>query len=259
MTLGILFFSEILPKNIGVLYRPKLLPVMVYPLFGIYRLAGPLTNFSSWLIRRILRKPPETNFEGEIEMLAEREAREGRMNAAQLRMIRSALDLDEATVEDAMTPRNVVLTCEADETAVEFFTRIKKVPFARIPVVGTSPDDILGVLRRKDLMQTLVTGRGEATVRSLMRAPVIVPEIGKLASALEMMLAEHQQLAVVVDEFGGFAGVVTLEDIFEFLIGREFYEADDVAVDMRELARRRSRHRRNPSRREEESKQEPNQ
>lgn len=243
MTLGILFFSEILPKNIGVLYRPTLLPVMVYPLMAIYRLAGPVTNFSTWMIRRLLERPPETNFEGEIEMLAEREAREGRMNPAQLRMIRSALELDEATVEDAMTPRNVVLTCEADETAGELFARLKKVPFARIPVVGSSPDDILGVLRRKDLMQTLLTGRGDLPVRSLMRTPVIVPEIGKLVSALELMLSQHQQLAIVVDEFGGFAGVITLEDIFEFLIGREFYEADDMAVDMQELARRRSRSR----------------
>lgn len=244
MTLGILFFSEILPKNVGVLYRPVLLPVMVYPLLGIYRLASPLTNFSTWLIRRILKRPPEASMEGEIEMLAEREARDGRMNAAQLRMIRSALELDEATVEDAMTPRNVVLTCDVDETAEEFFARMKKVPFARIPVVGSTPDDILGVLRRKDLLHALVTGRGDATVRSLMRTPVIVPEIGKVASALELMLAEHQQLAIVVDEFGGFAGVITLEDIFEFLIGREFYESDDMAVDMRELARRRSRTRR---------------
>lgn len=241
MTLGILFFSEILPKNIGVLYRPMLLPVMVYPLYGIYCLAGPFSKISTWIIRKILRRPPENDTEGELEMVAEQEAREGRISAAQLHLIRSSLELQDATVEDLMTPRNVVLTCESTTKAGDFYARLKKIPFGRIPITGENPDDILGVMRRKDLLQALLAGEDQVEVRSLMKAPVIVPEIGKLSSALELMLTEHQQLAVVVDEFGGFAGVLALEDIFEFLIGREFYESDDVAVDMQEFARRRSR------------------
>lgn len=242
MTLAILFFSEILPKNVGVLYRPVLLPVMVYPLYGIYRLAGPLTRLSSWIIRKILRRPPENNTDGELAMVAEREAREGRISTWQLHLIRSSIELQDATVEELMTPRNVVLTCEATAKAGEFYAKLQKIPFGRIPVTGDSPDDILGILRRKDLLQALLKGQNEIEVRSLMQAPVIVPEIGKLSSALELMLTGHQQLAIVVDEFGGFAGVLALEDVFEFLIGQEFYEADDVAVDMQEFARRRSRH-----------------
>lgn len=241
MTLSILFFAEILPKNIGVLYRPALQPYLVYPLYGFCRLAGPLTNISTWLIRKILRRPPEHNNEGEIQLLAEKEALAGRMNAAQLRLIRSSLDFDDVLVQDVMTPRNVVLTCEATDKVGELFDQLEKIRFGRIPVTGENPDDIIGVLRRKDLLQTLATGKTETEVQTLMLTPVIVPEIGKLFSALELLLKAHQQLAVVVNEFGGFAGVLTLEDIFEFLIGEEFYESDDVAVDMQEFARRRSR------------------
>lgn len=241
LTLCILFFSEILPKNVGVMYRTKLQPFMVFPLFGIYRLAAPLTNISTWVIRRMLRRPPETNTEGELEILAERELQEGRLQEAQYRLIRSSLLLQDITVEEVMTPRNVVLTCEATETVRAMFDRLQKIPFARIPVRGESQDDIVGVVRRKDLLHALVTGRGEETVASMQYAPVIVPEIGRLVSALELMFKQHQQLAIVVDEFGGFAGVLTLEDIFEFLVGREFYEHDDMAVDMQEFARRRSR------------------
>lgn len=241
MTLAILFFSEILPKNIGVLYRPKLQPILVYPLYWLCRLAGPLTDLSTWLIRKILRRPPEQDSEGEIEMLAEKEAQEGRMNETQLHLIRSTLDLDETTVVEVMTPRNVVALCEAEEKVEDLLERLKHFRFARLPVTGENPDDILGVVRRKDLFHALVTGNRDAKVRTLMQTAVIVPEIGKLQSALELLIARHQQLAVVVDEFGGFAGVLTLEDIFEYLIGREFYEPDDVAVDMQELARRRSK------------------
>ena len=241
MTLGILFLSEIFPKNIGVLYRPSLQPFLVYPLYGMCRLAGPLTDISTWLIRKILRRRPEENNDGEIKLLAEKEAKAGRMNPAQLRLIRSSLDLDDALVQDVMTPRNVVLTCEATDKVGELFEQLEKIRFGRIPVTGENPDDIIGVLRRKDLLQTLAKGKHATEVQTLMLTPVIVPEIGKLFSAMELLLKAHQQLAVVVNEFGGFAGVLTLEDIFEFLIGEEFYESDDVAVDMQEFARRRSR------------------
>lgn len=240
MTVAILFFSEILPKNIGVLYRPRLQPMMVYPLYWICRVAEPLTDLSTWLIRRILRRPPEHDSEGEIEMLAEKETQEGRMNETQLHLIRSTLDLDETTVAEVMTPRNVVALCDATEKVEDLLERLTKIRFARIPVTGENPDDILGVVRRKDLFHALVTGSRGVEVQTLMQQAVIVPEIGKLFSALELLIAKHQQLAIVVDEFGGFAGVLTLEDIFEYLIGREFYESDDVAVDMQELARRRS-------------------
>jgi len=241
MTLGILFLSEIFPKNIGVLYRTSLQPLMVYPLNGICRMASPLTDISTWLIRKVLRRPADPGSEGEIVLMAEREAREGRMSEGQLRLIRASLQLFDATVEDIMTPRNVVFTCAATEKIGELFGRLGKFRFARFPVTGDDPDDIIGVARRKDLLHAIATGQADENVRSIMQSPVIVPEIGKLSSALELMLSEHQQLSVVVDEFGGFAGVLTLEDIFEFLIGKEFYEPDDVAVDMQELARSRSK------------------
>lgn len=240
MTLCILFFSEILPKNIGVIYRRTLHPIMVYPLYGITRLAGPMTDLSAWLIRKILRKPADSGTEGEILMLAEKETLDGRMHERQLRMIRSALELDDTTVEALMTPRNVVVSCEAEETIQELCERLGKIRFARIPVSGEDRDDIIGVIRRKDILFALAAGKTDAKVSDLMRPPVFVSEIGKLSKALEIMISGHQPLAIVVDEFGGFAGVVSLEDFFEHFIGKEFYESDDVAVDMQELARNRS-------------------
>lgn len=241
MTLAILFLSEILPKNIGVLYRTSLQPVMVFPLYGIYLLAGPLTNFSSWLLRKVLRKPEEPDGGEEITMLAEREASAGRMSANQLKLIQSALALDAARVSSVMTPRLVVETAQADETAADLMQRLGRVRFGRLPVTDDSPDDIIGVVRRKDAFHAVLNGNGLMTVRDLMKPPVIVPEVGTLSKAMELLFARHQQLAIVVDEFGGYSGVVSLEDLFEFFIGREFYETDDVAVDMQELALRKFR------------------
>lgn len=243
MTLGILFFSEILPKNIGVLYRTSLQPILVFPLYGIYLLAAPLTNFTSWLIRRILRRPEEPPGGEEIIMLAERETRSGRMSQNQLRLILSSLSLEETKVGKVMTPRGVVTTCEADETIGDLLARLGRLRFGRIPVTGEGPDDIIGVVRRRDLLQAMLKGEAGRKVQEFMQPPVIVAEVGNLSATMELLVARHQQLALVVDEFGGFAGVVTLEDLFEFFIGREFYEPDDVAVDMQELAKRKYLHR----------------
>jgi CBS domain containing-hemolysin-like protein len=241
MTLGILFFSEIIPKNIGVLYRTSLQPFMVFPLYGIYLLAAPLTNLTSWVIRKILRRPEEPPGGEEIMMLAEREVRAKRMSQNQMRLLHSALSLEQTKVGQVMTPRRVVTTVEADETVAEVVARLGKLRFGRMPVTGESPDDIIGVVRRRDLLPAMLKGQGERKVSEFMQEPVIVPEVGHLSAAMELLVAKHQQLALVVDEFGGFAGVVTLEDLFEFFIGREFYETDDVAVDMQELAKRQSR------------------
>lgn len=241
MTLSILFFSEIIPKNIGVLYRTSLQPMMVFPLYGIYLLAAPLTNLTSWLIRKVLRRPEEPPGGEEIMMLAEREVRAKRMSQNQMRLLQSALSLEQTKVGQVMTPRRVVATADADETLTELVARLGELRFGRMPVTGESPDDIIGVVRRRDLLQVMLKGQGERKVAEFMQEPVIVPEVGHLSAAMELLVAKHQQLALVVDEFGGFAGVVTLEDLFEFFIGREFYETDDVAVDMQELAKRQSR------------------
>ncbi len=241
MTIGILFFSEIIPKNIGVLYRTSLQPILVFPLYGIYLLAGPLTNLTSWLIRKILRRPEDPPGGEEIIMLAEREVRAKRMSQNQMRLLLSALSLEETKVGQVMTPRGVVATAEADETIGDLIERLGKLRFGRMPVTGQAPDDIIGVIRRRDLLQAMLRGESSRTIREFMQPPVIVPEVGHLSAAMELLVSRHQQLALVVDEFGGFAGVVTLEDLFEFFIGREFYEPDDVAVDMQELAKRKSR------------------
>jgi CBS domain containing-hemolysin-like protein len=241
MTIGILFLSEILPKNIGVLYRNALQPVFAFPLYGIYLLAGPLTNFASWLIRKILRRPKEAPRTEEITMLAEKEMAAGRLSPGQFRLIQSALALDATRVGAVMTPRKVVETADADETVEDFLKRAGRVRFGRIPVTESIPDNVIGVVRRKDLLHAVLEGNGKKALRDLMKPPVFVPEVGTLSKAMELLVAQHQPLAVVVDEFGGFAGVVSLEDLFEFFIGNEFYETDDVAVDMQELAMRKFR------------------
>jgi CBS domain containing-hemolysin-like protein len=108
-----------------------------------------------------------------------------------------------------------------------------------MPVFGKNLDDIVGLARRRDLLKAKANGQDSMFVEQLMHEVNFIPETVTIANALQVFLKTHQQLLVAVDEFGATAGVLTMEDVIEQLLGREIFEKDDLAVDMRELARSR--------------------
>ena len=120
----------------------------------------------------------------------------------------------------------------------EVFSAHNDVPFGRLPVYRDNVDQITGMVRRRDLLRAKADDKFEQTVVELAEEILFVPEKTTADKALRTFLRKHQQFAVVVDEFGSTAGVLTMEDIIESILGREIFEKDDVAVDMRELAMR---------------------
>lgn len=241
MTLAILLFSEILPKNLGVVYRRSLFPILIFVLLFIIKIATPLTKISSIFIRFFVRTPPPADrSQEEIALIAERGAREGSVSTSELHLIRSTLALKGTRVAGIMTPRNVVTLLAANDTAGDVIDRFGDIPFARMPVESSTSEDIVGVARRRDILHAIAHGHRDRPIAKIMQPPTFVPEVGVISKTLESLLETHQQLAVVIDEFGSFSGVVTLEDIFENLIGRKFFEPDDRAADMRALAASRS-------------------
>jgi CBS domain containing-hemolysin-like protein len=102
-------------------------------------------------------------------------------------------------------------------------------------------DEVVGLVRRRDIMQASAEDRDGVLIGEMTVPIPIIPETASALDALQLFLKEHQQLALVVDEFGSTAGVVTMEDVIEHLLGREIYEETDLAIDMRDLARRRAR------------------
>lgn len=240
LVLGILILSEVIPKNIGVLYRPQLLPWMIYPLFGVRLTMFPI----SWICKKIVqavtgKRPADEVSDEEIILLAEKGAKEGNISQDESSIISGALSLDEVRVEDLMTPRTVVLAFQQDATVGEIFAEYPNIPFARLPVYGKNMDDIVGLVRRRDLLKAKAEDRDLVTISQLKLEITFVPEQASVGNALQVFLKKHQQLAVVVDEFGSVAGVVTMEDVIEQIIGQEIWETDDPAVDMRELARQK--------------------
>ena len=250
LTLAVLFFAEVLPKNIGVTFRRQLHPHIVAPLWGICRGLRPITYVCNFFVRLIIpqQQPEGHDSDEEIILLAERGAQQGTLTKSESNIITNALSLDDVRVSEIMTPRTVVTALRKNATVGEVFREFPNVPFARIPVYGRNLDDIVGLVRRRDLLKAKANDQDLELVEKLMQEVHFVPETVTVANALQMFLRTHQQLLVVVDEFGATAGVVTMEDVMEQLLGREIFEKDDVAVDMRELARSKMQKQSRPKR-----------
>lgn len=234
------WLTIMLPRKLGVHFRITLAPRIVPSLM--------LVRGAAFILRRIgkfhdtLAAPEEVGFDradADIGSLALAAAREGKITQAESTLVANAVRLDDIPVSQVLTPRPVVTAIEAGLTVGDVLRLFPNVPHGRLPVWENNPDRIVGVVRRRDILKAAGEGRREVKVRELMSKAHIVPENATLSDALHDLVRAHQHLAVVVDEFGAFAGVITLEDVFESLLGIEIYEKDDPHPDMRELARQR--------------------
>ncbi|MCH8475573.1 MAG: hemolysin family protein [Opitutales bacterium] len=240
MTIAILFFSEIIPKNLGVAYRVSLHPVVVYPLYILMRIFQPVTWFFDLIVKKLIRiREEDGEANREIILLAERSAKEGQLSRSEVSMVANALTLDNVRISEIMTPRTVVTALDQSATLAEVLEKYRNIPFARMPVYADLSDNIVGLIRRRDILHGIAKDEDDKKVGDLIQDINFIPENVTAASALQNFLKTHQQLAAVVDEFGSFTGVVTMEDVIEHIIGREIFEKDDPAIDMRELARAR--------------------
>tara|TARA_B100001248_G_scaffold261923_1_gene255015 strand:+ start:42752 stop:43825 length:1074 start_codon:yes stop_codon:yes gene_type:complete len=239
MTLGILIFSEILPKNAGVFYRLSLQKHLVYPLAVVCALMQPFSWFFKHAIRFFLKDKAseQEDSEQEIILLAEKSAKEGTLTTDERDIISNALSLDDVRVSEMMTPRTVVAALDRSKTIQEVFEEMPNIPFARLPVYDETIDKVVGFVRRKDLLNAKAKDKDSLIIETLAEKAPFIPETVTAADALQQLLKAHQQFAVVVDEFGSVAGVLTMEDIMEHILGKEIFEKGDIAVDMREFAR----------------------
>ena len=241
MTLGILFFAEILPKNLTVSYRSDFLNKLVYPLWVVRILMTPFSKVCKATVQAVVptKEKDEESDEQEIILLARKGAKEGTITREEKDWVTNALKLDDVPVHEIMTPRTVMFALDDKLTVKNTFLKNPNIPFARIPIFKESIDHITGIVRRRDLHNSMVETKQELKLEEIALDATFIPENVSADKALRLLLAEHIQLCVVVDEFGSVVGVLAMEDIIESILGQEIFEHDDIAVDMRELAKRK--------------------
>ena len=237
VTLLILFISEIIPKTLGAMHAKKLAPFAAWAINGTIKLLWPVVVSCDWVSKRLSKNNhlvAKISRE-EIRGLANLALKEGTLDKNESRILRNLIAMRETIVKQVMTPRTVVFTLRADQTVREV-TEVGPPCFARIPIIGDSPDDVKGIVHRYKLFRMLKEGELDITLDQLAQPLHSVPELAQLTKVLQTFIKRREQLFLAVNEYGGVAGIITLEDTLETLLGVEIVDETDSVEDMQELA-----------------------
>ncbi|MFV1987438.1 MAG: hemolysin family protein, partial [Gemmatimonadota bacterium] len=230
--------GELAPKTVALLHPETVSRWVAGPLIGFNRLMAPwiwVLNGSSTLFLRLVRLPNvadhlRVHSPDEIEMLVSESLKEGVVEEDEQAMIQGVFELTRTMVREVMTPRPDIVAVEAGATVPEMLETAATSGFSRLPVVGASLDEIIGIVVVKDLLQRVVAGDKATRADAVMRAPLFVPDTKAVDDLIAELRLRKTHIAIVVDEFGGTDGVVTLEDLLEEIVG-EIYDEHDVAED----------------------------
>jgi CBS domain containing-hemolysin-like protein len=239
-TLAILVFSEIIPKTAGVVYGRSMVPLVAYSLKGLVWISSPaiwLTGLITQLISR--GKSEETITANEILAMVRLSLQKGGIKPYQKQTIERILTLQEKTVKDVMTPRTVIFSLSEHMTLEEASRETASWEHSRFPVYDRDAEDVVGMVLTMELFIALSEGKKDVRLTDIMRPLHFVVQTAPLNQVLMEFLELRQHLFVVLDEYGGIAGLITLEDILEEILGREIIDESDEVADKRELARKR--------------------
>ncbi len=241
LTLLILILSEIIPKTLGAQYWRKLAPFTTYTCHWIVIGTYPLVFVSKRITALFQSKDDSATSVSRDEFiaLAHLGTSEGVLAENESRMIRNLIRFRDLRVENVMTPRTVLGSLPESLACSEAIERPEATRFTRIPLYSKTKDEITGYALKTDLLQMIVDGRPEESLSGIRRSIRNVQEHDTLSKLFDELLTHNEHIAIVVDEFGGTSGLVTLEDVIETLIGLEIVDESDSEVDMRELARQR--------------------
>jgi putative hemolysin len=230
MTLLVLIFGEITPKGLATAnadrYSLFVAPTINLLARVLFPLVWPLERLTRWFVQRSHREGRLSVTEGEIREMTAIGHREGAIDEHERRIIERAFRLDETRAWDIMTPRVEIFAWQADRTLSSITGELPSLRFSRIPVYRESVDDIVGILYTRDAYQALVSGQRDVPLAQLAREPLFVPGSIPLTRLLSDFQNRRIHMGVVIDEYGGTDGVVTLEDILEELVGEIVDETD---------------------------------
>ncbi|CAN5655562.1 hemolysin family protein [soil metagenome] len=226
-------FAEIGPRNLAVQRTEQAALLGARPVFVLGKLLGPVGRLLvlvanvvlSPLPGRALRKGPFVSDE-EMRHEANGEEEEEEIEEEERELIHSIFEFGETIVREVMVPRPDMVTVAADADLDAALAMITEVGYSRIPIYEGDTDNIIGVLYAKDLLKRGSETPSDKPVRSLGRAPLFVPEQKKVAELLREMQQQRVHMAIVIDEYGGTAGLVTIEDVIEEIVGEIVDEYD---------------------------------
>lgn len=248
LTLAILYFSEIIPKTLGATFWRQLAVPSAHIITWLVKLVYPLVWLSTRLTRLFKHGKEHEITREEIIALASLGYKDGTLFSQENTYLSNLLSLRDVRTEEVLTPRSVVHMLNQDVTVTEALDHDETRQFTRMPVYGTDFDDIKGKVIRGDLFEAERAGHGSEPIQQFAKPVTRVSEKLPVQQLLDLFIKNRAHLFLVEDEFGQTAGVVTLEDAIETLLGREILDERDTVEDMQELARKKYRRRLRESR-----------
>ncbi len=237
LTLAVLVGTEIIPKTLGTVYASQLASFVGYAVAAMVRLLSPLLILTRAITRAIAPSGQTPVSRSEVLALVSLAAREGTLRVDESRVLGNLLGLEQIRVEDVMTPRTVVTMLPEQATIDELLAQDEATAYSRIPLFSDSRDHITGYVLQREVLLACARGAASTLPLSEFRREIgFLPARSTLAVALRRFLDQREHVAMAVDEYGGIAGLVTLEDLVETVLGVEIRDESDRVDDLRQVA-----------------------
>lgn len=243
LTLVILYFSEIIPKTIGALFWRQLALPAAHAIYWLIRLVYPLIWLSTFITKPFRKNKQDEVTREEIIAFASLGHKMGSLISQENEYLVNVLQLREIKTEQILTPRSVIHSISEDTTVTEALDLEKTKQFTRIPVYIDEPDKIIGLVTNRELLLAERDGDSEMTIDHLAKPITRVSEQLPVQKLLDLFIKKQEHLFLVEDEYGQVAGIVTLEDAIETMLGREIVDETDTVEDMQKLAKTEYRNR----------------
>ena len=239
LTLLILVFSEIIPKTIGASYWRKMAIPCARIIHVLVIVTYPLVLMPELITHIFSGKKQQTSVSREeVSAMVTVGAEEGVLEKKENRMIQNLLKLDDVKARDIMTPSSVAEIAEESMTLREFYQNDAFRQFSRIPVYNEENDDyIKGYVLRQTILEKLSEDKFNLRLTDIIRPVLTFQENENVSKIWEQLLAKKEHISIIIDEYGCFRGIVTMEDVIETMLGTEIVDEKDTVTDMQEFAR----------------------
>ncbi len=240
LTILILILSEIIPKTLGAVYWRQLFSFTANTIWILILVLYPFVVIFKVLAKAMTSEDHSPTFSrSELEMMAQIGTNEGTLEEKEGRILNNLFQLDGVQVWDIMTPRTVVLAFEQNTNVGEVVNNKRVIPYSRIPVYKDDIDHIIGFVLRHDILKAAANDEPELPLSNFIRPIHPIPETLSVAKVLNEFTRRQEHIFLVIDEYGGTAGIITMEDAIEALLGTEITDESDIVEDMRTLAQQR--------------------
>ncbi len=240
LTILILVLTEIIPKTIGARYWRNLSKIAFYVIKAMIVITYPLVIISAFITRIISHKKNESSTSREeIAALASIGTDEGLFSEKENKIIQNILKLKNIKVTEILTPRVVLAVADENISLQDFLINKNYLKFSRIPVYTDNDENITGYVFRQQVFENLAEDKHNLKLKDIKRDIMVFPNSMVLFALWEKLLQKKEHIALIVDEYGGVDGIVTMEDVIETLLGLEIVDEKDTITDMQKFARER--------------------